>query len=241
MSYDLNSLTPEKRFWITKTSNIPRRFWGVGAEDIAKDIGKYSPDIEEWLESCLEGKIIKSIGGLGETGVGLLFDGKPGMGKTTHAAVTLTEFIRRLPDSQEEACKILGVQSSDYTMRMRPVYYMTFVDFLSRRKAMFDAEPEERRALQREMDGFLGKAKEDYLNVRLLVLDDLGKEYGSKYDDTSFDEVLRTRYDQGLPTIVTTNIPLKNWGTQYSEAMGSFAHEAFSQVRLEGDDLRGKR
>jgi len=61
MSYDLNSLTPEKRFWITKTSNIPRRFWGVGAEDIAKDIGKYSPDIEEWLESCLEGKIIKSI------------------------------------------------------------------------------------------------------------------------------------------------------------------------------------
>ena len=36
----------------------------------------------------------------------------------------------------------------------------------------------------------------------------LGKEYGSKYDDSSFDEILRLRYDKSLPTIVTTNVAL---------------------------------
>ena len=103
---------------------------------------------------------------------------------------------------------------------------------------MFDAEADERRELHREMEGFHGRAKEDWLNVRILVLDDLGKEYGSKYDDYSFDELLRARYDKGLPTIVTTNKMREVWGTQYSEAMGSFAHEAFRRVKLVGEDLR---
>jgi DNA replication protein DnaC len=76
------------------------------------------------------------------------------------------------------------------------------------------------------------------MNVRVLVLDDLGKEYGSKYDDYSFDDILRSRYDKGLPTIVTTNKSREAWGTAYSEAMGSFAHEAFVRVKLVGEDLR---
>jgi DNA replication protein DnaC len=89
-----------------------------------------------------------------------------------------------------------------------------------------------------EMEGFHGRAKEDYLNVRILVLDDLGKEYGSKYDDSSFDEVLRARYDKGLPTIITTNVSREKWADEYSDAMGSFAYEAFTRVRIIGEDLR---
>jgi DNA replication protein DnaC len=123
-------------------------------------------------------------------------------------------------------------------MSARPVYYMTFPEFLSRKKAMFDADPDTKKDLFLEMEGFHGRAKEDWMNVRVLVLDDLGKEYGSKYDDTSFDEILRARYDKALPTIITTNVSRDKWASQYGEAMGSFAHEAFTRVRIIGEDRR---
>jgi hypothetical protein len=42
-----------------------------------------------------------------------------------------------------------------------------------------------------------------------------------------------------LPTIVTTNVRLENWESQYSEAMASFANEAFIRVPILGSDLRG--
>jgi DNA replication protein DnaC len=235
MTYDISELSSLKRQWLFRNSNIPRRFMGFGFEDIVKDMGKFPAIIEEWLAMALEGDVIKNIGGLGTTGVGLLFDGGPGLGKTTHAVCALMEFIRRMPE--EDASRILGGKAEH---AMRPIYYMTFPEFLSRKKALINADDDVRGDLYREMEGFHGRAKEDWLNVRVLVLDDLGKEYGSKYDDTSFDEILRARYDKGLPTIITTNVNRDNWAAQYGEAMGSFVHEAFRRVVIVGKDLRQK-
>ena len=233
MSYELGELSTLKRQWLFRNSNIPRRFMGFGSEDIAKDMGKFPEIIEEWIELVFEGLVIKNIGGLGTTGVGLLFDGGPGLGKTTHAVCALMEVIRRMPE--EEASRIFGGKAEH---AMRPIYYMTFPEFLSRKKALIDADSDSRAELYREMEGFHGRAKEDWLNVRILVLDDLGKEYGSKYDDTSFDEILRARYDKGLPTIITTNVSRDKWAAQYGEAMGSFVFEAFRRVVIVGKDLR---
>lgn len=238
MTYDIAALTPLKRHWLVRNSNIPRRFLGMEPADIIKHTGSFPAEIKDWLADTLEGDVIKQVGGLGITGVGLLFDGGPGLGKTTHAVTTLMELVRRLPEDDDKARDVLGMASDNYGMSARPVYYMTFPEFLSRKKALIDADPETKKELYREMEGFHGRAKEDYLNVRVLVLDDLGKEYGSKYDDTSFDEILRARYDKALPTIITTNVPREKWAAQYSEAMGSFAHEAFHRVRIIGKDLR---
>jgi DNA replication protein DnaC len=238
MGYDINSLSPNKKHWLLRGANIPTRFIGMSARDIAGDTGSFPEDIDIWLEQAMDGDIIKQVGGLGRTGVGLLFDGGPGLGKTTHAVVTAMEFIRMLPDDDEKARTVLQMKSEDYGMKSRPIYYMTFPEFLSRKKSMFDAEPEVKKQLQLEMEGFHGRAKEDSLNVRVLVLDDLGKEYGSEYDNTSFDEILRARYDKALPTIITTNVDRDNWVKQYGAAMGSFAHEAFKRVRIIGKDLR---
>jgi DNA replication protein DnaC len=116
---------------------------------------------------------------------------------------------------------------------------MTYPEFLSKKKSTFDADPEDKKQMVYEIDGLHGRSKVDFLNVRLLVIDDLGKEYGSKYDDTSFDEILRSRYDRALPTIVTTNVMLENWQDKYSEAMASFANEAFVRIPIIGSDLRG--
>jgi DNA replication protein DnaC len=234
LTYQIDELPSLNKHWIMRNSNIPRRFMGYEPEDMDT---KFPQVVEEWLEDLLSGSIIKQVGGLGLTGVGLLFDGGPGLGKTTHAVVAAMEFLRRIdPEKAKEVLRYTN--QSDFGMLSRPIYYLTYPEFLSRKKAMFDADSEEKREMNREIEGFHGRAKEDWLNVRLLILDDLGKEYGSKYDDASFDEILRSRYDRALPTIVTTNEMLENWSAKYSMAMASFANEAFQRVRLSGKDLR---
>lgn len=240
MTYDIATLSPMKRHWLLRGANIPSRFIGLDAEDVVKKMGSFPEEIDIWIDRAAEGKIIKKIGGLGVTGTGLLFDGAPGLGKTTHAVVAAMEFIRALPENDEKARDILGMTTETYGMQSRPIYYMTFPEFLSRKKALISADGDLRSNLYREMEGFHGRlsAKEDHLNVRVLVLDDLGKEYGSKYDDTSFDEILRARYDKALPTIITTNVDREKWAKQYGEAMGSFAFEAFTRVQITGRDLR---
>jgi len=238
MTYDLSQLSNNKRNWIARSSNIPRRFWGWEIEDITRDRGSFPQEISEWLAEVYAGDIIRSIGKIGWTGVGLLLDGAPGMGKTTHAVTVLMELIRNLPEDEEAQQAIFRIKPENYGAKFRPVYYLTFNDFLQKKKAIFDSDGEERRELHREIEGFHGRAKDDWLNVRVLVLDDLGKESGTDFDKYSFDDLSRARYDAGLPTIVTTNKMREVWGDQYSDAMSSFSHEAFRRVTLVGDDLR---
>jgi DNA replication protein DnaC len=240
MSYELMELSALKRQWILRNSNIPRRILGLEPSDVENHVGEFPRAIETWLTKVLAGENIRRIGGIGTTGVGLLFDGGPGIGKTTIAVVSAMEFVRRLPEDDGEAQRILAMKSTDYGTHARPIYYMTFPEFLSRKKSMIDADPETKRVMFHEMEGFHGRSSDDTLNVRILILDDLGKEYkGAGFNDASFDEILRSRYDRGLPTIITTNVSREKWAAQYGEAMGSFAYEAFKRVRIIGaEDLR---
>lgn len=240
MTYDVGQLSPLKRHWLAKASNIPSRFFGLEPSDLTEHAGPFPEAISDWLEMVNEGKIIKAIGGLGDTGTGLLFDGTPGLGKTTHAVVSLMEMVRRLPSEKEELGRVLKYAPDDLSMNSRPVYYMTYPEFLTRKKSLMDADPESKRAMFQELEGLHGRAENDRLNVRVLVLDDLGKEYGSDYNNTSFDEILRSRYDKGLPTIITTNVELDSWEKKYGKAMASFGFEAFRRVRILGEDLRKK-
>jgi len=236
--YDINQLPAIKKHWLLRNSNIPRRFLGLEPQDIVDRSGYFPDEVATWISDATSGQVIKQVGNIGINGVGLLFDGGPGIGKTTHAVVAAMEFLRHLPENDVEAAKVLGLSVSDYGLSARPIYYMTYPEFLSRKKSTFDADHEDKRNMVYELDGFHGRSKFDWLNVRILVIDDLGKEYGSKYDDTSFDEILRLRYDKALPTIVTTNVRLENWEAEYKEAMASFAHEAFIRVPIVGSDLR---
>lgn len=236
--YDVRTLSALKQNWLMGGANIPSRFIGLEPADLKAKVGEFHPDIEDWIENVLSYRSIKAYGGVGTTGVGLLFDGGPGLGKTTHAVVTLAELIRRIPESPEEARKVFSYKSGDWGPYTRPVYYLTFPEFLHRKKALIDAKGDEREKLLLEMEGLHGRATADHMNIRVLVLDDLGKEYGTDYTSAGFDEILRSRYDKALPTIVTTNVPLESWGRKYGEAMESFANEAFIRVPVGKKDLR---
>ena len=211
---------------------------GLEPSDLEERSGAFPHEINEWSADVYAGNIIKKVGGLGITGVGLLMDGGPGIGKTTHAVITAMEFIRNLPEEEDEMRAVLQYSTADFGMNCRPIYYTTYPEFLSKKKSSFEAGPETKQGLIDELEGLHGRSKEDNLNVRVLVIDDLGKEYGSKYDDSSFDEILRSRYDKALPTIVTTNVLLEEWVSKYKDAMASFAYEAFTRVKLAGPDLR---
>ena len=90
-------------------------------------------------------------------------------------------------------------------------------------------------------NGILGEATDDTYNVRVLVLDDVGKEHASAsgWQKNMLHHVLRTRFNHGLPTIVTTNIKLDDWEAHYGSATQSFVHEAFVYVNMDSlVDLR---
>lgn len=70
--------------------------------------------------------------------------------------------------------------------------------------------------------------------AHLVILDDIGKEYRTEtgYAEDSFDLFLRSRYNLGRPTIVTSNVPVRDWETLYSPAMQSFIHEASEVISI---------
>ena len=90
--------------------------------DIAEKTGSFSPHVQNWIDTVLEGKIIKGIGNIGVTGIGLLFDGAPGIGKTTTAVVAAMEVVRHMPEDELLAAKLLQMKESDYGLGARVVY-----------------------------------------------------------------------------------------------------------------------
>ena len=90
-------------------------------------------------------------------------------------------------------------------------------------------------------DGMLGECRDDAYNIRVLIIDDIGKEHTSLsgWQKNMLHHILRTRFNNGLPTVVTSNIEKEDWAASYGEATGSFIKEAFVYIPVGGtEDLR---
>lgn len=227
--------TYTKKYWLKHTSNIPRRFWGLSYESLGQ---KRPADVDGWLADASDGKIVKSEGMLGITGQGLMFSGAPGIGKTTHAVLAAMDFLNLIPEEDEPAQKLLHLSPIQYGIKCRPVYYLTFLEYLDQKKRSFGEDSD--LLTTQKLRGLSGLADQDFdaYNVRLLVLDDVGKEVGSTFDIAEFHNIIRVRYDKALPTIVTTNVAPENWGASYGSATASFVGEAFLNVPVDGGDKR---
>lgn len=224
--YDFHSTRGLTRLQIT-SANLPMKTIGKEFSDL--DSSPALVGAKKWVESVREGKVIQALGE-NTCGLGLLLTGDPGHGKTTLASVILQELIRTMPR--------VSWGDPDAAIR-RPVYFSDYPRILRLQKNQWSDEKSEENQLL--LDSMHGEAGREY-NIRVLVIDDLGKEYRTStgWAENTFDALLRSRFNAGLPTIITSNVSLLNWNTVYSEAMASFAHESFIpfEVKSEKGDRR---
>jgi DNA replication protein DnaC len=219
--FNPKELKVRRRSWL-QIASVPDARLGWTLDDCtdteASDIDK----IRRWVKSVEDGKIIRAVGSKA-CGRGLLLCGQPGRGKTTLALAVIQEMITKFP--------LESFSPSENKVLIRPCYFATFNDIIDLKGELMDDFTPEAENLY---NGMLGECKDDAYNIRVLIIDDLGKEHASLsgWQKNLLHHVLRTRFNNGLPTIVTTNIELKNWAGLYGDATESFANEAFSYLPI---------
>jgi len=78
-------------------------------------------------------------------------------------------------------------------------------------------------------------------SVDFLLLEDLGKEYsgkGSGFAELCFENMLRKRSRECLPTIVTTNLSPNAFKDRYKQSAASLAMECMVACEMKGQDRR---
>jgi DNA replication protein DnaC len=219
--FNPKELKVRRRSWL-QIASVPdaRRGWTL--DDCTDTDPEDIAIIRRWVKAVEDGKIIRSVGSK-LCGRGLLLCGQPGRGKTTLALSIIQEMITKFP--------LESFSLSENKVLIRPCYFATFNDIIDLKGELMDDFTPEAENLY---NGMLGECKDDAYNIRVLIIDDLGKEHASLsgWQKNLLHHVLRTRFNNGLPTIVTTNIELKNWGGLYGDATESFANEAFSYLPI---------
>ena len=210
MTYDLSKEYPSIRHRILN-AGLPIKSMGKELSDL--DNARAAGMVRSWMDTVRSGMVIKSPGSP-SSGLGIMLVGEPGHGKTTMASVAIQELIRTMDFDTPQ-----------------PALFMDYPKFLRYQKAAWNAEEEEKNDLIKRIYGDVRDS------IQLFILDDLGKEYrtASGWAENTFDALLRSRFNAGLPTIVTTNVAMKDWGTVYGEPMGSFAYEAFIPIAVESE------
>ena len=227
--FTLDTVKLRRRTWL-QIASIPKARIGWTLEDCTDAPKKALDGLRKWVNAVSEGKIILASG-QAHCGRGILLYGKPGRGKTTLALATIQDMMLNFP--------LEAFVPAEGKVLIRPCYFSTFNDILDLKGQLMgndDLEDE-----QRLYDGMLGNCKEDAYNIRVLIIDDVGKEHTSLsgWQSNMLHHLLRTRFNNGLPTIVTTNIARDDWAESYGDATGSFAKEAFIYLTIDGEgDLR---
>ena len=77
--------------------------------------------------------------------------------------------------------------------------------------------------------------------VDFLLLEDLGKEYsgkGSGFAELCFENLLRKRSRECLPTLITTNLSPATFKDRYKQSAASLAMECMVACEMKGEDIR---
>lgn len=89
-----------------------------------------------------------------------------------------------------------------------------------------------------------GRAKEDndtdkmLLQCDLLILDDLGTEFSTQFTVAEIYNIVNTRMLSGRPTIINTNLSMKQLQDKYSQRITSRIIGEYQMLRFSGKDIR---
>lgn len=198
-----------------RQANIPKRFFNVGLSDFKlpnlseiDSVVEYKENIEEHIRT---------------DGVGLLLLGPGGTGKTMLSCIIANTAI-----SKGFSCYYTTVSG----------YIRLAIQAMNLKDAWMadnsDTDSKSEWATKTKL------LKDIRNSIELLVLDDVGKEHttGTRFAEDEIDFLLRYRFDLGLPTVMSSNYPVSQWATMYSESMESFIHEAYILVSMTAKDYR---
>ena len=79
------------------------------------------------------------------------------------------------------------------------------------------------------------------LECDLLVLDDLGAEFSTQFTNAALYNIVNTRINSGLPTIISTNLNIKELEERYTRRISSRLIGEYSMVNFIGEDVRQLR
>lgn len=83
--------------------------------------------------------------------------------------------------------------------------------------------------------------KDDVLDAQLLIIDDLGVEFSTQFTVAQLHNIVNTRILKGYPTIISTNLGLKELESKYSPRIASRIIGSCIPVHFCGKDIRQRK
>ena len=86
-----------------------------------------------------------------------------------------------------------------------------------------------------------GRFEPMVLECDLLVLDDLGAEFSTQFTNAALYNIVNTRINSSLPTIISTNLNIKEIEERYTRRVSSRLIGEYAAVNFIGEDVRQLR
>ena len=76
------------------------------------------------------------------------------------------------------------------------------------------------------------------INADLLILDDLGSEFQTNFNESALYNILNSRINRGLPTIISSNLSGKDLQQKYNDRIVSRLLSVYKLLLFVGQDIR---
>lgn len=83
-----------------------------------------------------------------------------------------------------------------------------------------------------------GNTVETILNADLVILDDLGSEFSTPFNNSTLYNIINTRINMEVPTIISTNLSLSELNEKYDDRIISRLTGMYTPYRFFGTDIR---
>jgi DNA replication protein DnaC len=155
-------------------------------------------------------KYINSINSVFEHNLGLFLFGSNGVGKTYLASIIVKEAYRHR-----------------YTSKR-----CTFKEYMREYTRMWKIKDIEEYSLAEQQ--FYRR----YKSVEFLALEEIGKEMKNDLAPEVLEDLLRYREDNGLPTVICTNLPPSKVVERYGKSIGDLVKGNFTPIKIVGESKR---